>query len=255
VYAEERQQAIAELLGQHGRLSVTRLADEFRVTTETVRRDLSVLERIGLVRRVHGGAVPASALAVIESGLGERQQANAAAKAAIAAAAVNLLPPPGSMVVIDAGTTTERLAALLPRTHQLTVVTHAVPVAARLAGHPQIELYLLPGRVRAKTQAAVGAETVAALADLRADVVFLATNGISIDGGLTTPDYDEAATKRAIAACGRRTVVLADASKVGIESTRRFATLEDVDVLVTDGSLPDERRAELEDRGVEVVIA
>lgn len=255
MYAEERQQAMAQLLNQHGRLSVSRLAEEFTVTTETVRRDLSALERIGLARRVHGGAVPASALAVIESGLVERQQANAAAKAAIAAAAVDLLPPPGSMVVLDAGTTTERLAALLPRTHALTVVTHAVPVAARLAGHPQIDLHLLPGRVRAKTQAAVGADTVAALAELRADVVFLATNGIDVDSGLTTPDHDEAATKRAIASAGRRVVVLADASKVGVESSRRFAALSDVDVLVTDTGLPPERRRELEATGLEVVVA
>ena len=177
------------------------------MTTETVRRDLSALERIGLIRRVHGGAVPASSLAVIESGLTERDLANTAAKDLIAAAAVALLPPPGSIIIIDAGSTTARLAALLPRDHRLTVVTHAVPVAARLAGLPQIDLFLLPGKVRPTTQAAVGADTVAALGDLRADVSFVATNGLSIGHGLTTPDREEAATKRAIVAAGRRTVV------------------------------------------------
>ena len=94
MYAEERQQAMAQLIGQQGRLSVADLAGNFSVTTETVRRDLSALERIGLVRRVHGGAVPASSLSVIESGLGERDQANTAAKDAIAAAALQELPPP-----------------------------------------------------------------------------------------------------------------------------------------------------------------
>ena len=69
---------------------------------------------------------------------------------------------------------------------------------------PQIELHLLPGRVRPTTQAAVGADTVAALADLRADVAFLGTNGITVDHGLTTPDRDEAATKRAMVASARR---------------------------------------------------
>src|SRR5689334_21414047 len=142
MYAEERQQAMAQLIGQEGRLSVADLAGNFSVTTETVRRDLSALERIGLVRRVHGGAVPASSLSVIESGLGERDQANISAKDAIAAAALNELPPPGSTIVIDAGSTTARLAAVLPRDHRLNVVTHAVPVAARLAGQAQIELHL-----------------------------------------------------------------------------------------------------------------
>ena len=134
MYAEERQQAMAQLISRRGRLSVVQLAEQFEVTTETVRRDLSTLDRMGLVRRVHGGAVPAGSLTVIESGIGERDQSNTQAKEAIAAAAVALLPPPDSVVVIDAGTTTARFAAALPRDHRLTVITHAVPVATRLAG-------------------------------------------------------------------------------------------------------------------------
>jgi len=255
MYAEERQQAMARAIGQDGRLSVTQLADTFDVTTETVRRDLSSLERIGLVRRVHGGAVPASSLSAIESGLGERDQANTAAKDAIAAAAIAQLPPPGSVVILDAGSTTARFAAVLPREHRLTVVTHAVPVAARLAGLPHIELHLLPGRVRPTTHAAVGNDTVAALHDLRADVAFVATNGISVDFGLSTPDRDEAATKRAITTAARRTVVLSDSSKIGVETAQRFAALTDVDVLVTDDGIAAEDRRALEKTGLEVVVA
>lgn len=255
MYAEERQQAMAQAITQQGRVSVAELAEEFSVTTETVRRDLSALERIGLIRRVHGGAVPASSLAVIESGLTERDLANTAAKDLIAAAAVALLPPPGSIIIMDAGSTTARLATLLPRDHRLTVVTHAVPVAARLAGLPQIDLFLLPGKVRPTTQAAVGADTVAALADLRADISFVATNGLSTSHGLTTPDREEAATKRAIVAAGRRTVVLADSTKIGVESSLRFASISDIDVLVTDSAIkPDDQKA-LDAAGVEVVIA
>ena len=241
MYAEERQQAMAELVTTRGRLSVTDIATEFEVTTETVRRDLSALERMGLVRRVHGGAVPTTSLTAIESGLGERDSANADQKERIARAALDLLPPAGSTVLVDAGSTTQRLAGLLPRDHRLVVVTHAVPVAARLAGMPQIELHLLPGRVRPTTQAAVGAETVAALADLRADMAFIGTNGISVRHGLSTPDSEEAATKRAMVAGAQQVVVLADASKVGREATIRFSRLDEVDVLVTDGALDDGR--------------
>lgn len=255
MYAEERQQAMAELVAERGRLSVNLLAAEYDVTTETVRRDLSALERMGLVRRVHGGAVPASSLTVIESGLVERDSANTAQKERIARAALALLPPAGSTVLIDAGSTTNRFASLLPRDHRLTVVTHAVPIAARLAGNPQIELHLLPGRVRSTTHAAVGAETVAALSGLRVDAVFLGTNGVSIDHGLSTPDHDEAATKRAMVASARQVVVLADASKIGAESPVRFAKLEDVDVLVTDDDVDDEERQGLVAAGLEVVVA
>jgi DeoR family transcriptional regulator, fructose operon transcriptional repressor len=255
MYAEERQQAMAELVAERGRLSVNVLAEQYDVTTETVRRDLSALERIGLVRRVHGGAVPAHSLAVIESGLGERDRSNTAQKERIARAALDQLPPAGSTVLLDAGSTTSRLASLLPRDLHLVVVTHAVPVAARLAGHAQIELHLLPGRVRTTTQAAVGADTVAALAGLRADVVFLGTNGLSADHGLSTPDHDEAATKRAMLASARRAVVLADASKIGTECTRRFAALDEVDLLVTDTGIEDADHRALTRAGLDVVVA
>ncbi len=255
MYAEERQQAMAQLVAAHGRLSVSAIAEQYDVTTETVRRDLSALERMGLVRRVHGGAVPAHSLAVIESALGERDAANTDQKDRIAHAALDQLPPAGSTVLLDAGSTTNRLATLLPRDLRLTVVTHAVPVAARLAGSPSIELHLLPGRVRPTTQAAVGTETVAALTDLRADVLFLGTNGLSLDYGLSTPDRDEAATKRAMVASARRVVVLADASKIGVESALRFATLEEIDVLVTDSAISAADRQALTHAGIEVVVA
>ena len=162
MYAEERQQAMAQQVAQQGRLSVAQLARAFDVTTETVRRDLTMLEQHGLVRRVHGGAIPARSLAVIESALVEREKANTDAKDAIAAAAVALLPPAGGTVVLDAGSTTARLAAAIPHDLALTVFTNSVPVASRLGALENVELHLLPGRVRPTTQAAVGSDTVAA---------------------------------------------------------------------------------------------
>lgn len=255
MYAEERQQAITRLVAARGRMSVADLATEFTVTTETVRRDLSLLERAGVVRRVHGGAVPATSLAGLESVLSERDAANTAVKERIARAALAELPPGEATLLIDAGSTTVRLAALLPSDRRLVVVTHAVPVAARLAGLPHVELHLLPGRVRPSTHAAVGAETVAALAGIRADVVFLGTNGISVEHGLSTPDPEEAATKRALVAAARRTVVLADASKLGKEAPRRFAALDEVDVVVTDSGADRQQLDAVRGAGPEVVVA
>ncbi len=255
MYAEERQQAMARLVSDRGRLSVTTLATEYDVTTETIRRDLSALERLGLVRRVHGGAVPAHALQVIEPALGDRDRAHAEAKDRIAEAALALLPRPGASVLLDAGSTTGRLASRIPPGHRLKIWTHAVPVAARLIGVPGVELHLLPGTVRETTQAAVGPDTVESLGRLRTDVVFLGTNGISLLHGLSTPDVEEAATKRALVGAARQVVVLADASKIGEESIVRFATLAQVDVLVTDDTLSYDDRTDLEHAGIEVVVA
>lgn len=255
MYAEERQQAIAELVAERGRLSVMALAESFNVTTETVRRDLSALERLGLVRRLHGGAIPGNALPVVESGILDRGAANTAEKDRIAKLALEELPPPGSTVLIDAGSTTARLVSRLPRDHPLVVVTHAVPLAARLATAPQIELYLLPGRVRPTTHAAVGPETVKAIERLRVDAVFLGTNGLTTAHGLSTPDPDEAATKRAMVKAARRAVVLADASKIGVEAPVRFARLDEVDVIIVDSGVQADQREALAKAGPEVVVA
>lgn len=255
MYAEERQQAIADRVAQRGRLSVNELAESFRVTTETVRRDLSLLERAGLVRRVHGGAIPAAALTVLETAVADRDASHSEQKDRVARAALGFLPTTGGSVILDAGTTTARLAPLLPHEPAFTVFTNAVPVASRLAGRPNVDLHLLPGRVRRTTQAAVGEDTVAALAHLRADVTFLGTNGITVRHGLSTPDSSEAAAKRAMATAARQVVVLADSSKIGHESTVSFADLAQVDVIVTDDGISDEDHKALIDADVQVVVA
>jgi DeoR family fructose operon transcriptional repressor len=255
VYAEERQQAIATLVGQRGRVSVTDLAEQYGVTTETVRRDLAALDRMGLVRRVHGGAVPAAALTAIELGTAEREHSRAAEKDRIAKAALDFLPPPGGSVLFDAGTTTARIAALLPADRELAAVTNALPIAARLTGYAGVRLHLLGGRVRGVTQAAVGAETLRMLGDFRVDVAFIGTNAFTAGHGLSTPDFEEAAVKRAMVASAHRVVVVTDSTKVGREDFVRFATIEEVDVLVTDTDLLPSMRNELTEFGIEVVVA
>src|SRR3954462_1131347 len=231
VYAEERQQAIAALVGERGRLAVTAVAEQFGVTTETVRRDLALLERAGMLRRVHGGAVQAGALPLVEPGLGERHDTRTEAKRKIAAAAVDLLPATDGSVILDGGSSTAALADALPGDRRLYIATNWVPIAARLSVSPGVTLHVLGGRVRGITQTAVGESTLAALGDLRADVVFLGTNGISVAHGFSTPDEAEAAVKRAMARAGQRVVVLSDSSKLGREHLVRFATVEGVAAL------------------------
>jgi DeoR family fructose operon transcriptional repressor len=135
------------------------------------------------------------------------------------------------------------------------VVTRAVPVAARLAGLPQVDLHVLPGRVGQPTRTAVGAETVAAIERLRADVAFLDVEGLSVGHGLSTDDHDEAAVRGAAVAVARRVVCLGYSSSIGVERPVRFARVDDVDVLVTDDGLPAPDRAALEAAGPEVVVA
>ncbi|MFF8658071.1 DeoR/GlpR family DNA-binding transcription regulator [Streptomyces huasconensis] len=253
MYAPERQQEILRLARDGGRVDVLSLAEEFKVTAETIRRDLKALDRAGLVRRVHGGAIPAGRLD-FEPDLTEREGTAADEKDRIAHAALAELPAEGS-VVLDAGSTVARLAAALPLESTLTVVTHSLPTAARLADHPGIQLHLIGGRVRQRTRAAVDAWALRAYGEIRADVLFLAANGFSAEAGLTTPDLAEAAVKRAAVAAARRVVLLADSTKHGQEHFARFGDLTDVDLLITDTGLAPDDAAAIERTGTEVVRA
>lgn len=253
MYAPERHQRILLIAQQRGRVEVPLLAEEFGVTQETIRRDLSALDRAGLLRRVHGGALPAGGLQ-LEPGLAERDSTAAAEKERIAKAALDLLPTEGSLL-LDAGTTVSRLAALLPLDSTLTVVTNALPVAARLADHPDLTLHLVGGRLRHRTQAAVDTWALRDLADIHADVAVIATNGLCADGGLSTPDLAEAAVKHAMVTSAERVILLADSTKYGVRHFARFASLDQVDVLVTDTGLTDRQAAEIASHGPDVIRA
>ena len=217
------QQAIGTMVSQRGRMSVAALSETFGVTTETVRRDLAFLERIGQIRRVHGGAVPTGSLHVTEPGMAERDQTRAQQKDRIARCAVTYLPPTGGSVIFDAGTTTGRMIPELPTENDFTAVTNSVPIGARLASMNSISLILLGGRVRGVTQAAVGEDALRLLSTLRVDVAFVGTNAISVGHGLSTPDSEEAAVKRAMVKAANHVVVVADSSKVGREHLISFA--------------------------------
>jgi DeoR family fructose operon transcriptional repressor len=253
VYATERHQQILAVARREGRVDVAGLARDLDVTPETVRRDLTALERHGLLRRVHGGAIPVERLG-IEPGLADREGVLAGEKERIAKAALDELPDGGS-VILDAGTTTVRLAELLPTDRELTVVTHALPVATVVATRTNLTLHLVGGTVRGRTLAAVGDWALRSLADIHADVAFVGTNGLTVEHGLTTPDLAEAAVKRALVASARRTVVLADHSKFGRTDLARVAPLAAVDAVVTDSGVEPELADEIEAAGPRVVRA
>ncbi|MEV0305529.1 DeoR/GlpR family DNA-binding transcription regulator [Streptomyces prasinus] len=253
MYAPERQQEILRLARDSGRVDVVSLAVQFQVTAETIRRDLKTLDRAGAVRRVHGGAIPIGRLD-FEPDLAERETTAAGEKDRIARAALAEIPNKGTMIV-DAGSTVALFAAALPVESSLTVVTHSLPIAARLADHPGIQLHLVGGRVRHRTRAAVDAWALRAYGEIRADVLFVAANGFSAEHGLTTPDLAEAAVKRAAMTAARRVVLLADSSKHGQEHFARFGGLNDVDLLITDSGLSPEDALAIERGGTEVVRA
>lgn len=251
MYAEERQEAIVERARGKGRVEVASLASVLGVSQETVRRDLGVLEKRGMLRRTHGGAVPVERMR-FEPEVSERQSERVAEKARIAEAALEFLPERGA-VALDAGTTTAALAELLPAGRELTVLTNCLPIASALAANASVKVVISGGRVRARTLAAVDDAAARFLEEFAPDVAFVGANGVSARRGLTTPHEAEAAAKRAFVRNAARVVALADHTKVGREHFVRFARPEEVDVLITDSGLHDEAAAELEEAGMRVL--
>lgn len=253
MYAAERQQRMLQEARDRGRVDVAGLAASLGVTAETIRRDLTALERHGLLRRVHGGAIPLDRLG-FEPGLAARDAVLTVEKERIAKAALEQLPTEGA-ILLDSGTTTARLADALPTDRDLTVVTNSLPIAMKLSGRPNLTLLLLGGRVRGRTLAAVDVWAMRALEDTFVDVAFMGTNGFSVPRGLTTPDPTEAAVKRAMIGAARRVIVLADHTKFGNDALMRFGSFEDVDTLITDSGLEVELVGGIESAGVSVVRA
>jgi DeoR family fructose operon transcriptional repressor len=177
-----------------------------------------------------------------------------AEKERIARLALAELPDEGT-ILLDAGTTTARLADALPPDRELVVLTNSLPIAMSLSVRPNLTVLMLGGRVRGRTQAAVDAWALQALADSYVDVAFIGTNGISPERGLTTPDTTESAVKRAMIRAARRSVVLADHTKVGQDHLSRFATLDAIDTIITDAAVDTQVADELRAQGPRVLLA
>jgi len=253
MYPAERQQQILSRARAQGRVDVGALSEALEVTAETVRRDLTVLERQGVLRRVHGGAIPVERLG-FEPAIAEREAVLVAEKERIAKAALDEIPEDGT-IAIDAGTTTLRLVELMPADRELTVVTNSLPHALRLSTLPHITLHVVGGRVRARTLATVDEAAQRFLRELFVDVAFIGANGVSVQRGLTTPDRSEAAVKTALVESARRAIVLADHTKFGSDHFAKFAELADTDTVITDSGLDAELANDIEAAGVRVIRA
>jgi DeoR family fructose operon transcriptional repressor len=238
-----------ETLRRDGRVDAAAIAADLNVTGETVRKDLVQLERQGLLRRVHGGAVPVTHLSY-EPSVDTRTE-HLAEKVRIARAALAHLPDRGT-VLIDAGSTTAQLVEMFPGDHELTVYTNTLPLALQLLTRPLLTVFTLGGRVRTTTYAEVDDWAVRALGEINVDVAFLGANGVSVERGLTTPDPSEAAVKRRMLSCAHRRILLADHTKIGLINGVRYGGISDVDLLITDDGLDESHLVEMAGVGLEV---
>jgi DeoR family fructose operon transcriptional repressor len=255
MYPPERQRAITDLMIQRDgrRASVLQISEQLRVTTETVRRDLDVLERRGVLRRIRGGAELLDSTP-FEQALAARHAEQFEDKLVIARRVVDELPEDG-VVVLDSGSLTLVCAQAMPKDRALAVVTNNLPAAQYLADCDNLRIFTLPGTIRGLTSAAVDVWTGRRLSTLTVDLAIIGVNGMTPTHGLTTTNPEEAATKRAMLLSARRRIVPVISGRIGRNSFCSFAAINEVDLVITDAAANPEIVAELAAAGPEVVIA
>jgi DeoR family fructose operon transcriptional repressor len=252
VFPEKRKQQILELLTNDGSVTVSELSSRLGVSGVSIRRDLRALQAAGLLKRTHGGAMTGH-VAGFEPSEAEKEDQLREEKIAIAKAAAAMVEE-GETVLLDAGSTTLQIARLLKTRRDITVITNALNIAAELATG-EAEITLIGGSLRTRTLSLVGPAAEAALAALYVDRLFLATNGIDLKRGLTTPNVLEAHTKKTMMKSAREVIVVTDHTKFGLVTVTQFCDIGDIHHLITDVGAPADFVAALEKRGVRVVLA
>ncbi|AXK32487.1 DeoR/GlpR transcriptional regulator [Streptomyces armeniacus] len=251
--AAERHRRIVAELSRLDFVTTDHLTTLLRVSHETVRRDLALLEQRGELLRIHGGATTRQAPVGEEAPFTERTGAHAAEKESIGRAAAALVRP-HQTVVIDVGTTALEVARALPADHTGVVATPSLLVAAEVSTRPGIDVLVSGGRLRPGDLACSNAQTVAFFGNLRADAAFIGSGGIA-PYGLTDYHLDEVATKHAILDNTTTSYVLADSSKFGRTAAHRVCGLDGFDALITDQEADADLQAALTRAGTGVHVA
>jgi DeoR/GlpR family transcriptional regulator of sugar metabolism len=253
--ARHRQSLILQAVRNDGSARVSDLTQQLGVSDMTIRRDLEVLAKDGLVEKVHGGAVLPGSHGGHEPGFEDKLVLERPEKTSIARTAAGLVRP-GTAIAIAAGTTTFALAQCLLDVPGLTIVTNSLRVANLFGGNrtPDVASVVLTGGMRTASDALVGPVADLTIASLHFDTLFLGCTGLDPEVGLSTPNLAEAETNRALIKVARRVVVLADHTKWGVVSLASFAPVEKVNVLVTDVLLPSDAHAALNGRVGEIIV-
>jgi DeoR/GlpR family transcriptional regulator of sugar metabolism len=227
----ERQGLIVERLRRDGRVIAAGLAAEFHVSEDSIRRDLRELAAAGHCKRVYGGALRTGTFAPLQ----QRDAEHVARKQALARAAAALVAP-GQILFIDAGSTNTQIAAALPERHGLTVVTNAPNVANALLGRDGFDVILLGGTLHHHIGGAIGAQTVAQVRGIRADLCFPGICAVDARTGLWTFDAEENVLKQAMIQASGETVLVATAEKLQAAATHLTAPLGVASTLVTEAA-------------------
>lgn len=239
--AAERRKRIAELIVSSGSIKVAELAKEFAVSTETIRKDLIYLDKMGIIKKSRGGAL--SSLEVMEKPLETRSAENFLLKNAIAQKAVSLIKK-NAVIFIDAGSTALCLAKMLYLKKDLTIITTSLS-AANVLVKSKNKVCMSGGELNNTTMALEGFGATEFLSKIKADIAFLGSSGFKEHRGPVSIDFSDADVKRIMIRNSKLTVVLADSNKSRSTAMVEYALWKDIDCLITDKNIDAEAAKEL----------
>jgi len=232
----ERRQKIVLLTEKQGNVSVKQLADTFDISTVTIRSDLNELNKLGLIVRSRGGAVPSNRLTK-ELSFKEKHKVNLKTKQMLAKVVVQLIND-GDSIILDSGTTTEEVAHCLKSKKNLTVMTNGLNIANELSRSDTCEVFITEGRLRKKSMTFYGAHAEEKFKKYNFNKVVLGVDGIDIERGISTHYEPEAIFNRAMCENAEKIIVVTDSTKFGKRSLHSILKLASIDILVTDSGIP-----------------
>jgi DeoR/GlpR family transcriptional regulator of sugar metabolism len=251
VLVQERRQQVLDLVSREGFITLADLAEEVDASESTLRRDLDHWDRLGMLKRIHGGAMfvgDGSTLPALE----ERSTSQIAEKRQIARTAIARIRD-GDAILLDGGTTTLEVARLLVG-RSLQIVTNSLPIANLFASSHETDLVMIGGYVYPKTGVALGPLTVRMMDDIHVHQTILSVGGITAKG-LFNSNILLVETERQMMRCADEVVVVADHTKIGRQALAFLCKLEEIDTLIVDGPLTPEQRELVAQAAIRLVVA
>jgi DeoR family fructose operon transcriptional repressor len=253
MFAEERQQKILDMLNSESSIKVMDIAVLLNVSESTIRRDLQELEEKKLLMRTHGGAVGINNRTSFEPSFVDKQDERTDQKHSIAEVASEMIEN-GDTIILDSGTTTLEIAKRI-NGRDITVITNSIDIAAELSEKEGIEIIVTGGSLRLNTRAMVGHLTESVIKNFRVDKAFIGANGVSIEDGITTPNFIEAQTKKAMINYASKVIIVADSSKFDNVSFSVICPVKAASMIITSKDIDEEIVKQYAEIGVDIITA
>lgn len=234
IIAAERQKEILKLLSDNGSVKIGQLAEIFKVSKETIRRDLDYLSEMGYLERSHGGATSIFEFGNISTE--KRISKDAEIKKTLCEAALQYLPTSG-VIYLDSGSTIAHLAKLLAQQSGCTIITPSLTSANILASSNNT-IIIIGGQLNPSNMSTEGFQNISFINNLKVSISFLGTNGFEDHGGPASSDFSDAQTKQAIVPNSNKNIVISDSSKATMSALIQYTSWRNIDVLITDSRIP-----------------